>query len=186
MNRTELICDGVMSLERLTVADGILMTPDYSTKEDVNMRPIAIDAEELISALQNHDGESEYYLDRDTGEILFCADENLIGEAAEELRSLIDGNPHRFLSIDPVRSSTGWQVMADFIEQLPDGEVRETLTRAVQHSKPFRRFKDQLFYYPEVQQDWFAFQYREWLALAQHWLKIEGIKAELKTRENAP
>ena len=143
---------------------------------------IAVDAEELIAALQSHDWEFRYFLDRSNGEIRFLGDEDVVEEDAE-LRSLIEEDEDRFVIIDPTPSSVGWQIMADFIEQLHAGKVRDRLTRAVQHGKPFRRFKDELLNYPDVREDWFAFEYRKMLEIAKDWLEDEGVEADLKTRE---
>lgn len=149
------------------------------------MSRITVDAEDLIAALQNHSHEFEYFLDRTTGEIAFLGDEDVVPED-EKFRSEIENDPDRFLVIDPIRSTVSWQIMADFIERLPPGEITERLISAVQRSSPFRRFKDELIRHPDLRQDWFAFEYLAMLALAREWLVTEGIEAQLKTRENAP
>jgi hypothetical protein len=74
--------------------------------------------------------------------------------------------------------------MLDFIEQMPPCESRDRLTRAVQHGKPFRRFKDEVLDYPDIRQDWFAFHQRVLLEHARKWLRDEDIDADLKTRDS--
>jgi len=145
------------------------------------MNPIKIDAEDLTMALQCNDFGFEYYLDRSTGEVVFLGDD--VVEEDEKLRQLLEHDPDRFLSIVPIGSSESWQLMADFIDQLPSGEITERLVEAVQHRKPFRRFKDTLLNYPEVRENWFAFEHRKMLQVAREWLDDEGVEAELKTRE---
>ena len=132
-------------------------------------------------ALEYHGHESQYFLDLQTGEVLLLADEAYVGPN-EELETQIEDEPDRYRAIDPIPSSVGWQVMAEFIEQLPVGEARERLTRAVERSHPFRRFKDTLLDYPKVREQWFAFHERTTLQLAREWLEDEGIEAELKLR----
>lgn len=61
------------------------------------MSRITIEAEDLILALQSYD-ESESFLDRQTGEILFLVDEGIAGPN-DELETLIDENPTRFLQL---------------------------------------------------------------------------------------
>jgi hypothetical protein len=143
------------------------------------MSRLSIDAEELIMALEHHGDESEWLLDLQTGEVLFHADEELVGPD-DDLETQIERDPDRYRAIDPIPSSTGWQVMAEFIEQLPDGEVRENLTRALRHSHPFRSFKNALLAYPTVREQWFAFHERSLTQLARDWLDDEGIEADLK------
>jgi len=146
------------------------------------MSHLLIDAEELIMALEYHAYESQYFLDLQTGEVLLVADEAYV-EPKEELKMQIQAEPDRYWAIDPIPSSVGWQVMAEFIEQLPVGEARERLTRVVERSHPFRRFKDTLLDYPEIREQWFAFHERAMLQLARGWLEDEGIEAELKLRD---
>ena len=75
--------------------------------------------------------------------------------------------------------------MADFIEQLPDGEARVKLTSTLQHSHPFRRFKDMLLTYPAVREQWFTFHEQALVELARQWLDDAGIEANLKLRDSS-
>lgn len=134
-------------------------------------------------ALESHCVESEYFLDLETGEVRFLVDE-FVADPDDELKELIEEKPDRFLFIDPIPSSVGWQIMADFIEQLPSVKLREKFARAINRSHPFRRFKDALIDYPDIRQQWFAFHDREMLRHAGNWLKDAGLAAELKTRES--
>lgn len=145
------------------------------------MKRLIIDAEDFIGALQNGFAEFDYYLDLETGEVVFSCEEGVV-EPDEELEKLLEEYPDRFLYIDAIPSSTAWRTMADFIEQLPYGEPRERLTVAVQLSHPFRRFKDTLLNYPALREQWFAFEYQTMLDVARKWLAEEDIDAELKTR----
>ena len=144
-------------------------------------KPLLIDADELIIALEDHSDESQYFLDLQTGEVLLLIDESIVGPT-DDLEMRLEAEPDRFREIDPIPSSASWQVMADFIEQLPDGEVRQMLVRAVGLSHPFRRFKNVLLDYPKIREQWFAFNEKAMLEFAQQWLEDEGIEAELKLR----
>lgn len=144
---------------------------------------LTVDAEELIFAMQGHDPETEHFLDSSTGKIVFSIDEGVTG-IEDELEQLIEEQPDRFLFIEPVSPSIGVQVMADFIEQLPFGKPRERMTRALQHGRPFRRFKDQLLEFPDIRQQWFDFEYEKWLDIAREWIEDEGLEADLKVRPN--
>ncbi len=87
----------------------------------------------------------------------------------------------RFRSIDPIQSSVGWQIMADFVESLPAIECSEELVRALKGSHPFRWFKNSLLNYPNHKEQWFAFHQTAMLDLARDWIRGEGIHAQLKT-----
>jgi hypothetical protein len=143
------------------------------------MTRLSIDAGELIMALESHGDESEWLLDLQTGEVLLHADEALVGPD-DDLETQIEAEPDRFRVIDPIPSSTGWQVMADFIEHLPAGEARVSLTHAIQRGHPFRNFKNELLSYPKLREAWFAFHEKSFIRLAQEWLDDEAIDADLK------
>src|SRR5438270_11302233 len=119
------------------------------------MSKLLIDAEDLIAALENHDYEIEYFLDLESGEVLLHVGEGIVGPD-EELEAQLEAEPDGYFAIHPILSSAGWQVMADFIEQMPDGEATERLVRAVRRSHPFRRFKADLLNYPQIREQWFA------------------------------
>jgi len=144
------------------------------------MSRLSIEAEELIAALEHQGDESEWLLDIQTGEVVFRADEALVGPD-DELEEQIAEEPDRYRVIDPLPSSTGWQVMADFVEQLPAGEARVKLTRALRHGHPFRNFKNALLGYPKLREEWFAFHEKSFIQFAQEWLDDERIEADLKT-----
>lgn len=148
------------------------------------MSRLSIDAEELIMALEHHGDESEWLLDLQTGEVLFHADEGLVGPD-DDLEEQIEQEPERYRVIDPIPSSTGWQTMADFVEQLPTGEARVKLTVALQHDHPFRNFKNALLAYPKLREEWFAFHEKSFIQIARAWLDDEGIDADLKIRGGA-
>lgn len=143
------------------------------------MSRLSIDAQDLIMALENHGEVFQYFVDLQTGEVVFLADEAYVGKADDDLELEIEADPERYRAIDSLPSFKGWQVMADFIEQLPSGKERVRLTRAVQQSNPFRRFKNALLDYPRLREEWFAFHESAMIELALEWLRDEGIEADL-------
>ena len=145
------------------------------------MNNFLIDADEMVAALENHDDESHYFLDLQTGEVLLLVDEAIVGPN-DELEMQLEAEPDRFREIDQISSSDSWQVMADFIEQIPDGEARQMLARAAGRNHPFRRFKNVLLNYPKIREQWFAFNEKAMLEFARKWLEDEGIEAGLKLR----
>lgn len=56
--------------------------------------------------------------------------------------------------------------MMDFAEQVPDKKIQENLIRALNRSKPFRNFKDEIDYSGDYRQQWFRFKeqaYANWV-----------------------
>ena len=96
-------------------------------------------------------------------------------EENEDVKEKIDADPSNFHRIEPLPSSVGYNVMADFVESLPDSKAREYLADALQRRRPFRSFKDVLFQYPDLREQWFQFHTQEFTQLAKEWLHDESI-----------
>ncbi len=141
-------------------------------------RPL-IDTDELIFAMEHSDPEIEYFLDRETGEILMLSSPMYSG-TDEGLEEKLENDPGRYIHIDPIPSSVSWEVMADFNESLPESGAKAELAGAIQRNHSFRRFKDTLLAYPKIRQEWFRFHGSALTKLAEEWLEEAGIEAELK------
>ena len=108
------------------------------------MKKLKIDLSELLMAFDSPSGETGYFLDRTTGEILMRWDD---APDAEEIDARLAAGPdERYEAIEPVPSYKRFQVMADFAESLPDSPTKEHLFRALQQRKPFRGFKEVLLH----------------------------------------
>ncbi|MDD5564791.1 MAG: UPF0158 family protein [Thermoanaerobaculaceae bacterium] len=142
----------------------------------------SVDAEELVTALENHSYEMRFFLDRRTGEVFPVFEDN---DESDDDRARIDDDPESFVAVDPLPSSVGWEVMAAFVESLPPGGPRAALGSALGAQHPFRTFKDVLLAFPGQREAWYAFHDREWTRLAAEWLEAEGIEATLKLRSRA-
>ncbi|MEW6338533.1 MAG: UPF0158 family protein [Acidobacteriota bacterium] len=142
-----------------------------------------IDADELTMALENHSYDMQFFLDRQTGEVFPLFEDN---EESDENRERIEADPDRFVAVEPLPSSVGWEVMAAFVESLPDGAARRHLAAALSARHPFRAFKDALSGHPTLREEWFAFHDEAWARLAAEWLEDEGIDAALSSRRGLP
>ena len=142
------------------------------------MADLRIDVGELMMALEDNSGMAECYLDRKTGEVLRVSDA-LLGEEDEELSARIEADPERYVLIDPIPSSTGFETMADFVETVADAAARRALERALAGHKPFRAFKDALLDYPAERENWFRFKDAAYRRHAEAWLADNGVEARL-------
>ncbi len=134
-------------------------------------------------ALENHSYKMRYFLDRQTGEVFPVFEDS---EESDGDRDRIDADPGRFVAVDPLPSSVGWEVMAAFVESLPAGAARVHLDAALSARHPFRAFKDTLSGHPSLREEWFAYHEQEWTRLAAEWLEDEGIDATLSSRRGLP
>ena len=140
------------------------------------MTKLRIDLDELLLAFDSSSGETAYFLDCTTGEILMRWDD---APDAEEIDARLAAGPdERYVPIESVPSYERFQVMADFAESLPDSAMKERLLRALHQRRPFRGFKDVLCDDEALRQRWFAFEQAAGTAVAQRWLASLGIEFE--------
>ncbi|MEW6386467.1 MAG: UPF0158 family protein [Thermodesulfobacteriota bacterium] len=139
------------------------------------MTALTIRADELIMAFEDQSPEMQHFFDTQTGEVLAVFEDDMDEEDIEQL----EAEPDRYLLIEPVHSSVGYEIMSDFVETLPEGKVQRELERALQQRRPFRRFKDVLLNYPSVQEDWFRFHEQAFMEIIKEWLDDHGVEATL-------
>jgi len=131
----------------------------------------------LEMALADNSYTAEWYFDKKENQVTFITeDDNL--EEEEEQKQLIeeDEDGERFIYIDPVPSSEGWQVMEDFILQQNDLDetVQALLLRAIRGSGAFRRFNDAIDDVG-IRDRWYAYKNMQDRKKALHWLKDHEI-----------
>ncbi|HUF05493.1 MAG TPA: UPF0158 family protein [Aridibacter sp.] len=146
------------------------------------MSRMIIDGDLLTDALVYDFGDNEHFLDNNTGKVLFLTEEALFTDDGELDPEEVDLESEQYTWIDPRPSNESWKVMADFTENHTDGEVFEDLARALRGGKPFRSFKDALLRYPDVRENWFAYEEAEMIEYARKWLAAEGIDADIEYR----
>jgi len=136
------------------------------------MAELCIRADELIMAFEDYGTNLQHFFDRKTGEVLSVFEEDMEEEDAMRL----EAEPDRYLLIEPVSSSVGYEVMSDFAGSLPEGKVTRELTAALQQRHPFRRFKDVLLNYPSVREGWFRFHEQAFMKIIREWLDDYGVE----------
>jgi yecA family protein len=115
-----------------------------------------------------------YYFDTDTGEILNLSED--LDQA--QLHQIREQGSGRFLRIEPMSPRRGYQIMADFVRELPPSQVREKLEWSLDGPKPFRRFKDALREDDAIRRQWFDFHGARMRELAIEWLVGHNIRPD--------
>ncbi len=142
---------------------------------------LKIDMQDLTMAMEQNSYEEEYFLDLETGEILFTSDA-LDGEDNDAVREKIDDDPDRFEEVPKADSREGYGDMQDFIETVQDEHIAEVLSTAIEGRGAFRRFKDTLLRYPDQRELWFKFKDDLMQKRALEWLDEIGIQASEDSR----
>jgi len=131
-------------------------------------KTLKIDLDELCSAIEDSSYEHKYYLDLETGEILFLSE--YMDDETEKLRDGIDDDPNRYERIPKAEPHEGYDDMQNFIATVEDEHLAELLEVAINGKGAFRRFKDVLLNYPEEREKWFQFNDYRTQGRALEWL----------------
>ena len=136
-----------------------------------------IDLDELVFTLEWHSDETASYLDVETGQIVAVSD--LLDDEDQQSQDEIEENTERYRYIEPIDSNESFRMMARFVDSLPEGDAQRVLAKSLQRRSPFRNFKDDLYDFPEVQNQWYKFHNEQLVQMAKEWVEAEGIDAEL-------
>ena len=137
-------------------------------------KTLKVNLDELCSAMDDSSYEHDYYLDLETGEILFISD-YMDNAENDNLRDRIDEDTERYEQIPKAESHEGYEDMEDFIATVEDERLVELLEVAIEGKGAFRRFKNVLARYPEEGERWFRFKDDKIKERALEWLESIGI-----------
>ena len=134
-------------------------------------KKLRINLDELCNAIEDGSLENDYFLDLETGEIIFVSvymdDED---EATRKLKDRIEEEFDRYEQIPKVESHEGYEDMVGFIATVENERLAELLEVAINGKGAFRRFKDVLLNYPEESERWFKFKDDRMEERAREWL----------------
>ncbi len=135
-----------------------------------------IDWDELHSVFTLSSDMMTNYLDLETGKVLMVSE--MDPDCSEVSEEELDEHPERYLDVETQHSGEAYEWMAEFAESVDDRELFNRLDRALNRSKPFRRFKDVLADYPKQLEEWFAFEDQMIKRTIEEWVSDAGLKPE--------
>ncbi|MDN5345429.1 MAG: hypothetical protein PWQ18_1543 [Clostridia bacterium] len=138
-------------------------------------KKLKVDFTELLGAFECGSVNEMFFLDLETGEILYVPDSFTDPEEHERLTEEIDANFERYLRIPYIESYEGYADMEDFISEIDEAHVHDLLEVAIQGKGAFRRFKDVLARYPACREKWFKFKEERDIQRVKDWLEAEEI-----------
>ncbi|HEV2249701.1 MAG TPA: UPF0158 family protein [Candidatus Limnocylindria bacterium] len=133
--------------------------------------PDRVDVSTLAEALEDHSGDSSWWIDPRTG-------------ALESWSPLFADDPddspgeRGFRRIDPLESGESYADLEEFVDRVADRRARDLLGHAIAGRGAFRRFKDTLAEFPDLRRAWFAFHDARMARRAIEWLRDEGLVTE--------
>ena len=137
-------------------------------------RTLKIDLDELCDAMENSSYEVEYYLDLETGKILFVS-ECMDDVETVKMKNQIEEELDRYEPIPKAESYEGYRDMQVFIATVEDDHLAELLEVAINGKGAFRRFKDVLLNYPKEKERWFEFKDDRMEERALEWLESINV-----------
>lgn len=147
----------------------------------------------LSMELTNQVEESSDFLDTDTGDIVNVLREvfddleeendDAIGdypewmeEMVENAEAILSDEDGRYVEIPKLPTHRAYEFMEEFIERLNDKKVQNRLYNAIKGKGAFRRFKDALLEWPEIEGQWFAYRDEMMKREVVEWLRSIGIE----------
>lgn len=133
-----------------------------------------VNLEVVLDAIETADDNYTYFLDLETGESVFLADELATGLDNEGLEDEIDENWNRYLRLPTKFEIHEYRIMEEFVWTLK-GERANKLERAIQGRGAFRRFKD-MINYMGIEQQWYDYEAEYYKKLAIKWCQEQGLE----------
>lgn len=139
------------------------------------LKTLPVDLEDLAMVLEGDPVDGGGRIDLRTGEVW----PQPAIEYAMEMGDLDedDEDTERWLWVECEGSGSAYADMEDFINALDDPDRADRLAIAIQGRGAFRRFKDVLSRWPELLEDWYAFNDEAQRGRARAWLADEGYTA---------
>lgn len=150
------------------------------------LRPLPVDLDELSSALEGDPVYGGGRIDLRTGEVWpeTVFDEGI--EVDDEDGDEDAEDPERWLWVECEGSRMAYRDMELFTAGVADPVAAERLARALDGPGPFRRFRDQVMRWPDLETEWNAFTRDRCRGRARAWLADAGYTPVLRTADESP
>lgn len=109
---------------------------------------VEISWEDLLGAFTSGQSDKAYYLDRLTGEIFSVPSTPDSNDVLQQLKD----NGERFLEIPPFDYPSERQIVAEFVAQIADADLKKLLQTSLAGRKPFGKIEDILSFYPDEEE----------------------------------
>lgn len=140
----------------------------------LGVRKVKVNLSVILDAIEMADDNYTYFLDLETGESVFLADELITGLLNEGMEDDIDENPDRYIRLPTKFEIHEYHIMEEFIWTLQE-EKANKLEYAIQGRGAFRRFKD-MVNRMGIAQQWYNFQSEYYKKLAVEWCKGHQVE----------
>ncbi len=139
------------------------------------MIKMTVKLSDIIEALKFVDDSSQYFLDQETGEIVWVSEMAMNPSEQEEIYNTLD--EHGFYRLPTQWDIHEYSIMEDFVYSLPESK-RDQLAGVIRGRGAFRRFKDGIRQMG-IEEQWYDYQVDAYKRMAIEWCEENGIEYEL-------
>lgn len=138
---------------------------------------LRVDMDMILEALREYGDDASAYLDRETGEVVWWHDLE-----DSDVPPGFDPDDPRYAEIPCSETHVAYREMERFASEVDERDVREQLAIALSGKGAFRRFRDVLAGFPDLQARWRVQENECRLREALAWLDGIGIEPEYELR----
>jgi hypothetical protein len=151
-------------------------------------RRLNVDMDEILDAMTFSDIDPvRFFLDLETGSVESRLRSEMYGEVEEtDFDRLFEENPERFEEIPSYPGRDEYRLMSEFAEALDEDDIRSQLEIALQGKGAFRRFRNVLSRYPDLQREWLQRRQRAFLDEALAWFESIDVEPVYQLRPIEP
>ncbi len=129
---------------------------------------------EIIDAIEMTHQESECFLDKETGDLVWISDFAMEADEREKACAALD--EHGSYRLPSSFDINDYSIMKDFVFSLPE-PGRDQLARAISGRGAFRRFKDGIRQMG-IERQWYDHRGAAYKRIATEWCEENGIEYE--------
>lgn len=141
---------------------------------------------EVAEALDTCTYEMRYILDLQDQEIICLSEHLMTNEEIQEIFDEIDEDETGRYVPFPVHTDSrdGYADMQQFIDAITDQHIRTKADQTIKGSGAFRRFRDFIRAYPDLEERWYIWRDEQSSLRAAEWLEEEGLVLMKKATMN--
>ena len=126
---------------------------------------------DIIEAIESVNESSQYFLDQETGEIVWVSEMVMSPSEQEEIYDALD--EHGFYRLPTQRDIHEYGIMEEFVDSLSN-PAHDRLSTAISGRGAFRRFKDEA-HHLGLEQNWYSWRDKAYRNIAVAWCEENDI-----------
>ena len=139
------------------------------------LRSLPVDLDELVDVLEGDADAGGGRIDLHTGEVWPPAVFEYETESTEEGEDENLDDDERWLWVVSEGSRAGYRDMELFVAGVTEPDLADRMARALEGRGAFRRFRDELTRWPDLQDRWYVYSAERRRGRSRAWLAAEGI-----------